>query len=189
MEISEAYRFCPICGTARLLVGEHRPFKCQSCRHTSFFGPVTAVGGVIANDKDQILLIERARDPGLGKLGMPGGFVDPNESADVALRREIREEVGIDVGNLTYLMTAPNTYLYNGVYYPVLDIYFHAFAEPHQIVRPEGTEVSTWLWTELTLEVLDRMAFPSNRHALEHYLNLASASSTLNYRAGRSGSC
>ena len=101
MEISQAYRFCPVCGAKREKLTPTRPFRCESCGHTSFFGPVTAVGGVIANLEGQVLLIERAREPGLGKLGMPGGFVDPNESAEVALRREIQEELGIAVGKMT----------------------------------------------------------------------------------------
>jgi NAD+ diphosphatase len=172
MEISEAYKYCPICGTLRVKSTHSRPFKCNSCEHTSFFGPVTAVGVVIANDQGQVLLIERAKDPGRGKLGMPGGFVDPNETAEVATRRETQEEVGIEIGQLNFLMTAPNSYSYQGVMYPVLDIYFHALIEPKQIIRPEGAEVSTWLWTNINQSVLDRMAFISNRRALEHYLAL-----------------
>ena len=74
-----------------------RPFRCESCGHTTFFGPVTAVGAVITNNEGLILLIQRAKEPGLGKLGMPGGFVDPNEAAEVALRREIQSQEGNSV--------------------------------------------------------------------------------------------
>lgn len=170
MEISEAYRYCPICGEERVRDSKSRPFRCLSCTHTSFFGPVSAVGGVITNERGQVLLIERARDPGRGKLGMPGGFVDPHEAAETALRRETREEVGLRIGDLTFLMTAPNTYVYNGIEYPVLDVYFHARVEPDQSIQAEGSEVSMWLWSELTPNILDRMAFVSNRRALEFYV-------------------
>jgi len=150
-----------------------RPFRCESCGHTSFFGPVTAVGGVITNLEGQVLLIERAREPGLGKLGMPGGFVDPNEGAEVALRREIQEEVGISVGKLTFLMTAPNSYTYHGISLPVLDIFFSTIMTADQEIVHDDSEVSAWMWTDLTPAILDRLAFHSNRQALEHFLDFS----------------
>ena len=169
MEISEAYRFCPACGAKRLNTVPARPFRCASCGHTTFFGPVTAVGAIITNAFGHVLLIVRAREPGLGKLGLPGGFVDPNECAEEAARREIEEELGISVGQMTFLMTAPNSYSYRGVVLPVLDIFFVASFQADQDISQDTTEVSAWMWTEITDAVLDRMAFLSNRQALEHF--------------------
>lgn len=114
-------------------------------------------------------MIERAREPGLGKLGMPGGFVDPNESAEVALRREIQEELGIAVGKMTFLMTAPNSYTYHGIVLPVLDIFFSTIIIVDQEIVHDDSEVSAWMWTDVTPAVLDRLAFHSNRQALEHF--------------------
>ncbi len=179
MEISQAYRFCPACGTKREKLIPVRPFRCESCGHTSFFGPVTAVGAVITNQMGQVLLIERAKEPGLGKLGMPGGFVDPNEGAEVALRREILEEVGISVGNLHFLMTAPNSYTYQGIVLPVLDIFFSARAFEDQEIAHDDSEVSAWMWTELTPQILARIAFHSNRQALEFFLGVRQKSTAL----------
>jgi NAD+ diphosphatase len=170
MDISEAYRFCPLCGSEREPTHEHRPFRCTVCQHTSFFGPVAAVGAVISNQLGQVLLIERAKEPGRGKLGMPGGFVDPQESAEHGLRREIREEVGIEVGELQFLLTAPNSYAYNGIVNPVLDVFFHTVVVADQNIAVQSSEVSSWMWTDLHSGILDRMAFPSNRLALQYYL-------------------
>ena len=167
MDVSVAYRFCPLCGAMRPKSDSSRPFRCQACSYTTFFGPVTAVGGVITNLSGEVLLIERAKDPGQGKLGMPGGFVDPNESAEVALRREIFEEVGLQVGQFEFLMTAPNSYFYQGVLSPVLDIFFWATIDSDQLVAAEATEVSAWMWTHPNQDTLERMAFESNRLALE----------------------
>ncbi len=115
------------------------------------------------------MLIERAREPGLGKLGLPGGFVDPNEGAENAARREIKEELGIEVGEMTFLMTAPNAYSYRGVVLPVLDIFFSARVQSDQRVSQDASEVSAWMWSEVSQAVLDRMAFLSNRQALEFF--------------------
>ncbi len=172
MEISQAYRFCPHCGVKRELFSPARPFRCDGCGFTSFFSPVTAVGAVITNPQGRILLIERARDPGKGMLGMPGGFVDPNESAEEALRREILEEVGLSVGELTFLTTAPNSYTYHGIVLPVLDIFFSARIANEQEIEHDDSEVSAWMWTEVGPEVLSRMAFASNRLALERFMTV-----------------
>ncbi len=179
MEISEAYRFCPMCGAARQQFEPSRPFRCDQCGHTSFFGPVSAVGGVIVNEQDQVLLIERARDPGAGKLGMPGGFVDPYETAETSLHREVFEEVGIKIEDLHFLMTYPNRYTYQGICCPVLDLFYRARVCQSQVVSAAENEVSGWMWTELTPRVLERMAFESNRLALEHYLRQRSLPSQL----------
>jgi len=47
--------------------------------------------------KDKVLLIKRKNEPFKGKLALPGGFVDPNESPFRSACRELREETGIRV--------------------------------------------------------------------------------------------
>ncbi len=52
-------------------------------------------------DGDQILLIDKKRGLGHGKVNGPGGRLEPGESPDHAAVRETREEVGLAVGQLT----------------------------------------------------------------------------------------
>ena len=52
-------------------------------------------------DGDQILLIDKKRGLGHGKVNGPGGRLEPGESAYQAAVRETREEVGLEVGQLT----------------------------------------------------------------------------------------
>lgn len=60
-------------------------------------GIVVAVAGVIWNDKGQVLLIRRANPPRAGHWSLPGGKVERGESLEEALRREIREETGLEI--------------------------------------------------------------------------------------------
>lgn len=168
VNIAAAYRFCPACGAPRAEFVPLRPFRCDRCGHTSFFGPVAAVAAVVTDAEGKVLLIRRARDPARGRLGMPGGFIDPGESSEEALRREVLEEVGLPVVSMRYLTSAPNVYVYRGLELPVLDM-FYVVEVAHRDVSATDGEVTGWLWTELTDEVLDQMAFPSNRAALERY--------------------
>jgi ADP-ribose pyrophosphatase YjhB (NUDIX family) len=53
--------------------------------------------GVVLDDRGRILLIRRGKAPDLGEWSIPGGAVELGESIEEALRREIREETGLDV--------------------------------------------------------------------------------------------
>jgi 8-oxo-dGTP diphosphatase len=56
--------------------------------------PWVGVGGIVFED-DQVLLVKRGKEPGLGKWSIPGGAVDVGESVKAALQREIAEETGL----------------------------------------------------------------------------------------------
>lgn len=167
-ELAESYRYCPACGHPRESYEPVRPFRCSSCSHSTFFGPVSAVGAVVADNQGRVLLLRRANDPGKGLLGMPGGFVDHGETAEAALRREVLEEIGLTVESLEYLTSEVNSYVYRGISLPVLDMFFMVQVQEGHIELVDG-EATSWIWTELSDAVLEEMAFVSNRRALKYY--------------------
>ena len=88
-----------------------------------YINTATAVGGLIEVDGG-LLMAVRAREPGKGLLDLPGGFLEFGEDAETGLRREIREELNIEVENLRYFSTGPNTYTYRDFTYHTCDIFF-----------------------------------------------------------------
>lgn len=58
--------------------------------------PLLGVGALIF-DGDRILMVERGGEPLKGWWSIPGGLVETGESIDQAVRREVREETGLDV--------------------------------------------------------------------------------------------
>jgi len=58
--------------------------------------PIIGVGGIIFHDRS-VLLVKRAQEPGLGQWSLPGGAVELGETLVDALRREILEEVSIEI--------------------------------------------------------------------------------------------
>lgn len=60
-------------------------------------GIVVGVAGVVWNDAGQVLLIRRANPPRAGQWSLPGGKVERGETLQDALRREIREETGLEI--------------------------------------------------------------------------------------------
>ncbi len=59
-------------------------------------GPVLAVAAVILKE-GSVLLVKRANEPSKGEWSLPGGVVELGETAKQALRREIKEELSIEV--------------------------------------------------------------------------------------------
>ena len=163
------YRHCPGCGSPATNLGAV-PFRCDHCGFANFFGPVSAVGGLIIDDDDRLLMVRRARDPGKGKWGLPGGFVDPGESIEGALAREVREEVGLKLDWFRYLMSGPNDYDYRGIVAPVIDVFFLAHAVDTDAVQLERGELRSFEWVADPTGNLDDMAFESNRIAIERWM-------------------
>ncbi|HEX7372662.1 MAG TPA: NUDIX hydrolase, partial [Thermodesulfobacteriota bacterium] len=58
--------------------------------------PIVGVGGIIFQG-DQVLLIKRGKEPGLGQWSIPGGVVRPGETLKEAVVREILEETHLKV--------------------------------------------------------------------------------------------
>lgn len=94
----EDFVYCPYCA-ARLVqkreFDRERP-TCPQCGFIHYRDPKVATVGFVVHD-GQLLLIQRAIDPARGKWALPGGFVDAGELPEVALARELQEEVGLDV--------------------------------------------------------------------------------------------
>lgn len=58
---------------------------------------VRCVGGIVHDELGRLLLIRRANEPGRGLWSVPGGRVEPGETDEDAVVREMREETGLDV--------------------------------------------------------------------------------------------
>jgi 8-oxo-dGTP diphosphatase len=62
-----------------------------------------AADGILKNNKNMIILIQRASETFKGYWALPGGIVEKNESVEETLIREMREEVGVQVKPLEIL--------------------------------------------------------------------------------------
>lgn len=166
--IEESYKYCPHCGASNQKLGSV-PFKCSNCGFAAFFSPVAAVGGLVIDDEGLLLFVRRARDPGKGKWGLPGGFVDRGETVEQALEREVMEETGLRICHSEYLMTYPNEYNYHGIVSPVVDFFFICRVEATEQIKIAKDELEHFEWSQPNSDFLNNMAFNSNRRAIEFW--------------------
>jgi NAD+ diphosphatase len=167
MELWETYQFCPRCGGKGAGLPAS-PFRCSDCGFIRFFNPACAVAAIVLDPAGRALFIRRAREPARGKLAMPGGFIDCGESAEEATRREVFEEVGVELDGLEYFGSWPNRYPTPSGIINVCDLFFIGR------VRKTATtlaidEVADIVWADTHKVSLDEIAFPSMRAALEEF--------------------
>jgi ADP-ribose pyrophosphatase YjhB (NUDIX family) len=92
------YKYCPLCATQleeRTIYHQQRPV-CPSCGFVHFTDPKVAVIALVTH-ADKALLARRAVDPAKGKWALPGGYMDAGEMPEIALQRELHEELCLDV--------------------------------------------------------------------------------------------
>ncbi|HEY3612667.1 MAG TPA: NUDIX domain-containing protein [Gaiellales bacterium] len=66
------------------------------CGQTTYLAAKPAACGVLLDTDGRVLLGRRARDPGAGLLDVLGGFMEPGETPEEAIARELLEETGLE---------------------------------------------------------------------------------------------
>jgi ADP-ribose pyrophosphatase YjhB (NUDIX family) len=162
------YQFCPRCGGELALrairAGEPDRLVCQRCGFVFYLDPKVAVGTIIVDERQHIVLVRRAIEPGYGKWVFPGGYVDRGEDVKTAAIREAREEVGLDV----HLDRLINVYSYPGRA-PVIIVYAATMLGGCMACDDEGLEARFFAPQEIPW---DELAFRSTFEALREYLGV-----------------
>ncbi len=108
-------------------------------------------------DNKRIYLSVRGKEPRAGKLDVFGGFLDTDESLEVAVIRELEEETGYkgaSIDDLTYVGSNIATYEWQGDKYPLSSAYFAAFIDEPSKMTPSDdiVEIKSFTKSELKLE-------------------------------------
>lgn len=164
-------KYCPSCGKETLHWDGEKKWSCPQCNF-NLYNNVAGAVAVVIRCKDEIYFTRRNQEPKKGKLDLAGGFVDPKESAENTCKRELFEELKLDIDTtkLKYLTSLPNVYQYKEIDYNTIDLFFEYRVDEKFEVNIELSEISETVWIPLDTINLDELAFDSQRKFFEDYL-------------------
>jgi NAD+ diphosphatase len=99
------HQFCGQCGTATELMAGERGKRCPACSHTAY--PRLSPAVIMLITRPGQVLLARGRQFPEDMYSTPAGFVEPGESLEEAVQREIAEEVGVSVRDIRYFGSQP----------------------------------------------------------------------------------
>ena len=165
----DQFVFCPVCGSKRFEINNFKSKKCQDCGFTYYANPCAATAAFILNDRQELLVVRRAKEPAKGTLDLPGGFVDMYETAEEGMCREIKEETGLMVQELQYLFSSPNVYLYSGMGVHTIDMDYLVRVKENMEVHA-ADDAAECLWIPLSEVNPDEFGLTSIRNAVIRFL-------------------
>gem|GEM_PF-105146 len=164
-----AFRYCPKCGAAALRFIGLKLVSCTSCGFELYLNAAAAVAALIADEQGRLLIVVRAEEPQKGMWDLPGGFADPGESAEETLRREVHEELGLELASMRYLCSYPNTYDYKGMRYVTMDLGFVCEVKDLAATRVANDEVKQVLFVRPEEIDTARFGFGSVGRTVDFY--------------------
>jgi ADP-ribose pyrophosphatase YjhB (NUDIX family) len=114
------------------------------------------------------MLVTRGIEPNYGKLDLPGGFIDPGETAEDAVKRELFEELGMKIKSMKYIGSAHNEYIFSGYCVFTLDMAFEVIPETLDELKPMDDILNYKFYSEEELN-FDEIPAPSIRKFVEDY--------------------
>lgn len=147
-------KYCDRCGGELEVRKTNIEWYCPFCKRRIFLNPIPTIDALLFDEDGRILVGRRKSQFSNGKLNLPGGFVDPNETFEEAIHRELHEELGLspaDYSELTYAGSRVDIYTQDSVTKQLLAVVMFANIR-HRTFKP-NEEVSEYLWklpSELT---------------------------------------
>jgi ADP-ribose pyrophosphatase YjhB (NUDIX family) len=120
----DGWRFCPRCG-AGVAVEDGRA-ECPECGLRHYASSKPTASALCVDDDGRVLLSRRAIEPFKGLWDFPGGFLDEGEHPLDCVRRELREEAGVEIEPLVLLGIWVDRYGSDGSAAATLNLYYTA---------------------------------------------------------------
>lgn len=105
VEWDRTHQFCGHCATGMTQLPTERAKRCPNCGLVNY--PRLSPAVIVLISRNDEILLARAPHFPAGMYGLVAGFVEPGESLEETIAREVAEEVGIRVHNIRYFGSQP----------------------------------------------------------------------------------
>lgn len=167
----EKFKYCPVCGSDHFVVNNFKSKKCEDCGFTYYANPCSATAAFIVNENDEMLVVRRAKEPALGTYDLPGGFCDMGETVEEGMRREIKEETGLEVQDIRYLFSSPNVYQYSGMGIHTLDMDYLVRVKGGRLAIQAADDAAEAFWIPINIVNPADFGLTSIRNAVIRFLH------------------
>lgn len=150
------HRFCGSCGASMELVPGERAMHCSRCEEQHY--PRLSPSMIVLVTRDDEVLLARSPRFASGIYSTLAGFVEPGETVEQCVVREVQEEIGIEIRKLKYIASQSWPFPHS------LMLGFHAeYAGGEIVLQPEEIEDARWF------SLADLPPLPS-RYSIARYL-------------------
>jgi ADP-ribose pyrophosphatase YjhB (NUDIX family) len=150
------WRFCPRCREE--LRGDEQRLECPACGFVAYASSKPTASALVEDDEGRVLLGRRAVEPFKGRWDTPGGFLEEGESPLDGLRRELREETGLEVEPLEFLGAWIDRYGGDSTAEATLNLYWTARATGGEPAPADDVSELRWFERD-ALPPADELAF------------------------------
>lgn len=160
-------QFCPRCG--KLTAPYQKNLRiCITCKHKNYINPRPCNAVIFHNAENQILMIKRKIPPQKNKWDLPGGFINPGETLEKSVEREIQEELSLENINYRYFSSYYDSYTFEGVRYPTLCFIFSAFLKKSEKLTC-ADDAASYMWHSFEKIPFGAIAFKGIQQALSDF--------------------
>ena len=157
------WRYCPRCRSE--LRGDERRVECPECGFACYASSKPTAGALCEDGEGRVLLARRAHEPFVGRWDIPGGFLDEGEHPLDGLRRELREETGLEVEPLDFLGVWTDRYGGDSTAEATLNLYWTARVVSGKPQPADDVSELRWFAAD-ELPPDEQIAFPGQIAAL-----------------------
>ena len=116
-----SYNYCLICGS-RLKLRPDKNLTCTKCEFVNYDNPRPTVTALVLY-RNKLLLTRRAVSPFKGMWDLPGGFIQGGEDPIQALKRELKEELGV-TASATFMTHIPGIASWRDQEFPIVSFLY-----------------------------------------------------------------
>ena len=150
------WKYCPRCRTE--LRGDEQRLECPECGFVAYASSKATAGALVEDDEGRLLLTRRAHEPFKGRWDIPGGFLDEDEHPLDGVRRELREETGLEVEPVDFLGVWMDRYGGDSTAEATLNLYWTARVTGGEAAPADDVDDLRWFERD-QLPERDELAF------------------------------